>query len=91
MRSVYSHAVKEAMKVKKGDVRNTVLRHIKRLEESVDYLTQGKSIKEKEYKEFKGENKGNYLRKQIDIIENGIGHIKGAIKELKEYKDVTVT
>lgn len=88
---IYAEAVKRAMKVKKGDIRNTVLRQVHTLQKSMDLLESGKKIKEKELAEFKGEEKGDHLKKQIDIINNGLGHIREAIKELQKYKDVTVT
>lgn len=34
-------------KIEKGDIRNTVLRHIKNLDNAIDELEQGKRIKEK--------------------------------------------
>lgn len=75
-------------KVKKGGVRNMVLREIKALEEAIEKLTQGEKIKHQEISEYKEDKqKTHVLKKQVEILENGVGHIKEAVKELRKYKD----
>jgi len=78
-------------KVKKGDIRNTVLRQIRALERSLSFLTQGRDIKEQEVQEFRDKDpkKAKRLREQISIISKGILHINHAIKELEEYRDTS--
>ena len=78
-------------KVKKGDIRNTVLRQVKTLERAKDLLEQGKKIKEDETVEFRKNKpkKVKKLKRQIVIIENGLKHILEAINSLDKYKDTT--
>lgn len=78
-------------KVKKGEIRNTVLRRLKELKKSVDLLDQCKEIKSEEVKEFKGTEKGQGLKSQVSIISSGLKHIAEAIKALEKYKDTSVS
>jgi hypothetical protein len=77
--------------VKKGDIRNTVLREIKVLEKACRLLDQGRGIKEDEVGEFKKTNpiKTRKLQKQIKIISQGLRHLGEALKALEKYKDTS--
>lgn len=75
--------------VKKGDVRNIVLRQVKVLRNTADLLNQGRDIKKREIPEHKSD-KVRKLKNQISIITRGLGHIRQAIKELQEYKETSV-
>lgn len=90
----YRPIVKIALKrVKKGEVRNTVLGEKNGLEKTVKLLNQGKEIKSKEIGEYKGKSsdKIDILQKQVDTIEKGVYHIEKAIKILKKYENLTTT
>ena len=78
--------------VKKGEIRNTVLRQIKEILESIKLLEEGKEIKAEEL-EYHKNNKAKIkkLKKQINIIENGISHLNEAIEILNRYKSVTTS
>lgn len=80
--SVYREAVK------KGDIRNTVLREVKILEKARKLLDQGRKIKEDEVGEFKRTNpaKTRKLKTQIKIITQGLRHLGEALKSLDKYK-----
>jgi hypothetical protein len=80
-------------KVKKGQVRATVLNQIKELEKGIEKLTEGKEIKKSEVKDYGREDhkKVSTLKKQIEIIEDGIGHMKQALSALKPYKKYTTS
>lgn len=78
-------------KVRKGDIRNTVLRQIKNLNRSLNLLSQGITIKEKEMIEHKKRpEKVNKLKKQVSIMNNGLRHIQRAVKKLEKYKDTKI-
>jgi|GEM_PF-5320496 len=81
-----------AKKVRKGDIRNTVLRQTKTLRKSISLLEQGRDIKSEEIKEFSRKNpdKADKLRRQVTILNEGIGIIIKAVGKLEEYKDATV-
>jgi hypothetical protein len=83
LRQIYS-------RMHKGDIRNTVLRQIKHLEESANLLNQGRAIKEQEIKENKP-SKARKLRRQVSIITHGLKHISQALKELQKYKKTSVS
>ena len=74
--------------VKKGDIRNTVLRQIKVLEKTRHLLDDGREIKEDEAGEFKKTNpsKTRKLRTQIKIITQGLRQLGEALKTLDKYK-----
>jgi hypothetical protein len=72
-------------KVRLGQVRATVLKQIKNLEEGIEDLSEGKAIKEKELKMYqKEELKKASLKKQIV-------HMKRATSVLKHYKKYTTS
>ena len=77
--------------VKKGDIRNTVLRQVKVLEKARRLLDQGRGIKEDEVGEFKRTNpvKTRKLKTQIKIITQGLRHLGEALKNLEKYKDTS--
>lgn len=87
MRSVFARAVHLA-RVHKGDIRNTVLRQVKILQESASLLSQGMGIKSQEINEYrrKDPDKANHLRDQLAIISRGLKHIHEAISQLNKYK-----
>jgi hypothetical protein len=94
VRDVYAAAVHNAKrKIRKGDIRNTVLRQLKALKEAMDHLQQGRDLKSLEVAEFKQKDsdKTEKLKRQIAILDSGIGHIGDAINKLEEYKDVSVS
>ena len=74
--------------VKKGDIRNTVLREVKMLEKARRLLDQGRGIKEDEVGEFKRTDptKVRKLKKQVKIISQGLRHLGEALKALEKYK-----
>jgi hypothetical protein len=78
-------------KVQKGDIRNTVLRQLHNLENSLNLLDQGRSIKKREIKEYseKKPSKAQKLKKQVSIITDGINHITKALQELSKYKEIS--
>jgi len=77
---------KQAMR--KGDIRNTVLRQIKVLEKTRHLLDEGREIKEDETEEFKKTNptKARKLKTQIKIITQGLRQLGDALKSLEKYK-----
>ena len=77
--------------VKKGDIRNTVLRQIKVLEKTRCLLDEGRGIKEDEVGEFKRTNpaKTRKLKTQIKIITQGLRQLGEALKTLDKYKDTS--
>jgi cell division septum initiation protein DivIVA len=83
--------IKEA--VKKGEIRNTVLRQVKVLEKARRLLDQGRGIKEEEVDEYKSTNKPKVrkLQTQIKIISQGLRHLAEALKALDKYKDTSST
>jgi hypothetical protein len=80
-------------KIKKGEIRNTVLNQIKSLEEGIKDLTSGKNIKKDEIKEYEKSKpaKTSVLKKQIKIMEEGINHMEQAMTILKKYKNHTTS
>ena len=77
--------------VKKGDIRNTVLRQIKVLEKTRRLLDEGRGIKEDEVGEFKKNQsfKNQKLKTQIKIITQGLRQLGEALKTLDKYKDTS--
>lgn len=79
-------------KVRKGLVRNTVLAQIKEIKRSISLLLQGRSVKAKEIREYKGNlEKIRILKRQVEIIDEGIEHLKQAVQALNHYKKLTTT
>jgi len=94
MRNLFYSVVKKAnKKIKKGDIRNTVLRQTNAVEEAIELLNQGKEIKFKEVSEYdnKDKSKSEDLKKQVNIIESGLKHLRQAVEELNKYKNTSVT
>lgn len=80
-----------ARKVNKGDIRNTVLRQIKALKEGIDLLESARDLKADEVIEYAGKDKAEKLKAQIKVIDNGLVHLRLALKKLEKYKSTTVT
>jgi hypothetical protein len=80
-------------KIRKGQIRATVLGQIKDLEEGIKNLTAGKEIKKDEIKEYRKDDprKTSILKKQVEILEEGIHHMKEAVSALKPYKKYTTS
>ena len=79
-------------KVRKGLVRSTVLGQIHEIKRSINLLSKGRDIKEKEIGEHEDKpKKAKTLRRQVEIIGEGIGHLKEAIKALNRYKNLTTS
>lgn len=80
-------------KVQKGDIRNTVLRQIKVLEKANKLLNQGRDIKTEESQEYQSKKpaKARKLKKQINILTQGLRHLTHAIRNLDKYKDTSVS
>ncbi len=80
-------------KINKGEIRNTVLNQIKSLEKGIEDLTDGMEIKKDEIKEYKDSKPGkaSTLKKQVETIEEGIHHMKEAVKVLIRYKKYTTS
>jgi len=74
--------------IRKGDIRNTVLRQIKVLEKTRHLLDEGREIKEDETEDFKKTNptKARKLKTQIKIITQGLRQLGEALKSLEKYK-----
>jgi hypothetical protein len=90
----YSNLLRSvSAKIRKGQIRATVLNQIKSLEKGIDDLTAGKSTKEDEIKEYRRDDpkKTSILKKQVEIIEEGLGHMKQAVSALKPYKKYTTS
>jgi hypothetical protein len=73
-------------KVRKGDVRNTVLRSVHALEGLLEGLRQGKSIKDGEIADADAD-KAAHLRRQSKILGHGMSLLAKAMETLSEYKD----
>jgi hypothetical protein len=88
MLEIYASVVK---KVHKGMVRNTVFNQISSIRTSINLLTQSKNIKSREITEYKSKDpaKSKALQKQVEILENGIAHLKEALQILQQYKKHT--
>jgi hypothetical protein len=78
-------------KIRKGLVRSTVLKQLSVLTESIEQLTEGRDIKKKEIQEYKMTDKGAILIKQVEILDEAMGHIKEAISVLSGYKKLTTS
>jgi hypothetical protein len=79
-------------KVRKGLVRNTVLAQIKEIKRSISLLLQGQDIKTKEIKEYKGNpEKVKILKRQVEIIDESMGHLKQAVQALSRYRKLTTS
>jgi hypothetical protein len=90
----YSNLLRSvSAKIKKGQIRATVLNQIKSLEKGIDDLTTGKEIKEDEFKNYRKDDhkKATILKKQVEIIEEGIRHMRLAMSALKPYKKYTTS
>jgi hypothetical protein len=81
---------KEA-RVRKGQVRTTVLRQIHALKDFVGLLEDCIDLKKDEIREYKGEGKAKSLHHQVSIMEEGLKHIHQALKSLDKYKDVSTS
>jgi len=89
MREIYAAVVH---KVRKGLVRSTVLNQIKDIRQCINLLAQAGNIKSKEIKEYKEDVlKEKTLKRQVEIIEEGVGHLKQAIQALNRYKKLTTS
>lgn len=77
--------------VEKGDVRNTVLRQIKALKETIRQLQSAQSVKSTEIREIEDPRKKKTLKKQIGVIDKGISLLKHTIDILNNYKKLTTT
>jgi cytidylate kinase len=89
MREIYAAVVH---KVRKGLVRATVLGQITEIHKSINLLMQGRDIKTKEVKEYAGDTeKVRALKRQAEILDDGINHLKQAIKSLNHYKKLTTS
>jgi hypothetical protein len=78
-------------KVRKGEIRNTVLRQVKVLQKALRQLEQGRGIKQDEISEYapKRPSKARKLKKQVGIITQGLRHLSEALENLQKYKDTT--
>lgn len=77
--------------VEKGDVRNTVLRQIKSLKDSIQQLQSAKGVKSTEIREVEEPRKKKTLKNQINIIDKGISLLKHTIDVLNKYKKHTTS
>ena len=77
-------------KIRKGLIRSTVLRVISDIEHNINDLQDGRKIKQAELRDADSQ-KASTLEKQIDILSDGIGHLKESLKVLKGYKRLTTT
>ena len=93
MKTIAIHLKDIAAKVKRGEIRNTVLRQIKILNNSINLLQQGLDIKTEELKEYRDRkpDKAEKLKHQIIIIKKGIHSIEKAMNTLETYKKTSVT
>ena len=76
-------------KVRKGEIRNTVLRQVKTLQKALRQLEQGRIIKKDEISEYerKKPSKARKLKKQVGIMTQGLRHLSEALESLQKYKD----
>jgi hypothetical protein len=53
---------------------------------------QGRNVKAKEIREYKGNlEKIRILKRQVEIINEGTGYLKQAVQALNHYKKLTTT
>ena len=89
------YSISQALRtaVHKGEIRNTVLRQVKSLRNTLDLLDQCISIKSQEIEEYKEKDPGKVkkLRHQVSIMSGGKKPIQHAIDILQGYKNTKRT